>query len=379
MRRTESNEPQITVVAPIVARFDAVSAAVLDTVRAIEYGLGVSPTVLTYRSDFPELNTHITPLLTDIIADEAYTRSDALIYHMAVHAPMFDLLNVGAPNARQIVRYHNTTPLEFVPEHDRPSIKRALRQAHVLAQADIVWADSKVNAEAAMRYGVAAERIEVVPLATEFPSCRDLCSKPIQPIRLLFVGRVVPSKGVLELIDVLGRLAEQDVADFQATIVGNTEWSPSNYVNDVRERITQLGLSNKVTLETNVETELLASYYHQSHVFVLPSLHEGFCKPVIEALRAGCVPVTFDAYNLRYISGGHGRTVRTGDVTELFHTIGDVIEGLQEGVVRTDRGSRTLVEFDRDVDRYTAEFTFDTFAARTTASLRSLLDTRLTG
>ena len=61
--------------------------------------------------------------------------------------------------------------------------------------------------------------------------------------------------------------------------------------------------------------------YRRAHILAIPSYHEGFCKPVIEGLRAGCIPVGYASYNLPEIANGLGRMVPTGDVAALTEAL----------------------------------------------------------
>ena len=63
-------------------------------------------------------------------------------------------------------------------------------------------------------------------------------------------------------------------------------------------------------------------------IFVLPTHHEGFCVPILEALVSGCRVIAYDNSNVTSISGGLGTLVLTGDVRALSdaiaRTVGDV-------------------------------------------------------
>jgi glycosyltransferase involved in cell wall biosynthesis len=61
----------------------------------------------------------------------------------------------------------------------------------------------------------------------------------------------------------------------------------------------------------------MAELYARSDVLVIPSHHEGYCVPVIEAYGFGRFVVSYDAGNLPTIVGGLGTVVPTGDVAAL--------------------------------------------------------------
>lgn len=70
--------------------------------------------------------------------------------------------------------------------------------------------------------------------------------------------------------------------------------------------------------------ELLNELYHGAHLFVMPSLAEGFGLPIIEALAAGCVVLCHDYPTLRQL---HGDTVHYTDmrhIQAIAHDLGEV-------------------------------------------------------
>ena len=50
---------------------------------------------------------------------------------------------------------------------------------------------------------------------------------------------------------------------------------------------------------------------------MLPSYHEGFCVPILEAMAFGCRVLTYDNSNIPSISGGTATLVSTGNVCAL--------------------------------------------------------------
>lgn len=380
LARVRPDLAKVSIVAPMLAQRDAISRAAIETGRAITECFGIIPRFFTYRCDFD--NLAVTPVrsVVDLLADPHYQTSDVIIYCFGIYAELLDALAIGASSALRIVRFHNITPRNLVSECDRTVIDRSWQQLQLLGDADLVWADSRVNVETAIDHGINPDRIVEIPLSVEFPEIGALAAKPSETIELLFVGRIVPSKGVLDLLDVMEFLAaEPTMGPVRLCIVGNTEWSPPGFLERVHHRIAKGALKDKVEFVGSVDQPLLAKHYARAHVFVLPSYHEGFCVPVIEALRGGCLPVTYDAYNLRYIAGGNGRTVPTGQTKALRDALADVIDGLRRGMARVDRGSRTLAVHDEIIGNYIEQFKFDSFARQTEMSLRTLWQKRARG
>ena len=95
----------------------------------------------------------------------------------------------------------------------------------------------------------------------------------------------------------------------------------------------------------------------------MPSYHEGFCKPVIEALRAGCLPVHYTSGNLLRIAGGLGKSVDPGDLAafsralyEAIVEVRSVLAGTAGARLKLDIGSLTAEEFTFRSCEHTAGF-----------------------
>jgi glycosyltransferase involved in cell wall biosynthesis len=66
--------------------------------------------------------------------------------------------------------------------------------------------------------------------------------------------------------------------------------------------------------------------YLSADALVLPSYHEGYCVPAVEALWAGCFPITFDSSNLPHVTGGLGTLVPTGSVDAFRAAVFDFVD-----------------------------------------------------
>lgn len=102
--------------------------------------------------------------------------------------------------------------------------------------------------------------------------------------RLLFVGHVVPSKGVFELVE-----ACRDLINIELHIVGRVEpdvMSSLNAVAREKERGRWLKFRGEIPHEEVLREMMKAS------IFVFPSYTEGFPNVILEAMACGCPIVT---------------------------------------------------------------------------------------
>lgn len=376
MRLFGGRRVRVAVVASVVARYDAISMAVRDIARTFRDSNGFEVDVLTPRCDFPELDAHKVQDASALEAHRAYRAADVRIFPFGVFSPLFDAIAHRDGRVPHIVQFHNVTPPAHVAPEHQPLVERSLRQLETFRDVDRFWAVSRTNADELLARGIARERIEVIPLAVDRPAATALVHKQVPPVRLLFVGRLVPSKGVLDLIEAVDLARRRTTIPLHLDIAGNEEYSDPAHVAAVKAAVVQRGLSSVVRFAAAVPDARLDQLFHAAHLLVIPSYHEGFCRPVIEALRAGCIPVGYAAYNLPVIARGLGRMVPTGDRAALAAALIELISSLAHAGarhLRLDGATLDLAAFDRAAQDYVTEFAFDRVAARMVQSVQALL------
>jgi glycosyltransferase involved in cell wall biosynthesis len=102
-------------------------------------------------------------------------------------------------------------------------------------------------------------------------------------LRLLYLGRLHPIKGVENLLQAMALLK----TEVRLSICG--EGDP-DYENLLRSMVSQLGLTGVVEFCGRVDGDLKEQQFYQSDLCVAPSFKEAFCTVALEALARG-VPV----------------------------------------------------------------------------------------
>ncbi len=371
---------RIAVIAPMAMRADAITAAAVDDFRLLQAEPDLDVTFLTQHNEL-DLPARVVDGVAGLLDDAAFRRADILIYHFGIYHPLIDALLVGNGHARQIVVFHNITPLDFVSSAERPLIEQSLRQAHNMRRADEIWADSTVNAKALDSFGIDPKRILVVPLTVNRPRLGRLRDKLDEQLEFLCVGRIVASKGVRDLIEAVIRARPAIAAPIRIFIAGNAAFSNPSYIEGCKALIAKASLQD--CFEWLIDTpsdETLCILYARAHVLCVPSFHEGFCVPVIEGLRAGCIPVGYASYNVPNVVNRLGRLVTSGDVAGLADALVDVSRGLIEAsrnpgaaCLALDCGSITVDEFDQRAHAHAGTFDFARLAPIKIAHIRRLL------
>jgi len=104
------------------------------------------------------------------------------------------------------------------------------------------------------------------------------------PIRLLFTGRIEPTKGLIELFEAGKRLIDTG-KDIQIDIVGWENNPEKPFEKKLISYAESLGISNNITFHGKKKLGPdLNQYYRNSDIYVLPSYHEGFPRTIWEAM-----------------------------------------------------------------------------------------------
>jgi glycosyltransferase involved in cell wall biosynthesis len=212
----------------------------------------------------------------------------------------------GRPRA---LTYHNVTPHELLPAGPVADLcRRAREELPGLAGKgwDLVTADSSYNADELRAAGFGS--VEVVPLL--LPRGRPVPDAP-RGGGILFVGRLAPSKGLDDLIKAVALLRLRHRPEATLDIVGSRAgWE--GYVAGLERLAGRIGCGG-ITFRGQVSDAERDALYARAGVVCLMSRHEGFCAPLVEAMRAGAPVVARDAGAVAETLGGGGVLLPDGD------------------------------------------------------------------
>ena len=242
--------------------------------------------------------------------------------------------------------------------------------------ADRLWPLTQTNAKVLIQAGLDAVRTEIINPVVQWPRRYQHNDKRPPPVEVLFVGRMTKSKGVLDLLEAVQRIGSPPHPAFRVSLVGKP--NERSYVECVQDQVA--ALEPLVEFVGQCGDDELERRYHAAHILAIPSYHEGFCRPVAEGLRAGCIPVGYASYHLPIVANGLGRLVAPGNVGALAAALQSMIESVVESSgnptgksLPLDRGPTSVAEFDRLAGEHIAQFAFDRFADTVINAIRDLL------
>ncbi|HEX2699884.1 MAG TPA: glycosyltransferase [Acidimicrobiales bacterium] len=276
-----------------------------------------------------------------------------LLYQLSTGSAVADFLR--ARPEPKLVNYHNvTTAALFAPWEPHVAVEctEGRRQLRDMAgEVDLGIAVSAYN-EAELREAGYKETA-VAPVLVDLDSA-DVDPDPEVLARLerarrgggatwLFVGRVAPHKcqhDVVRALAVYRRLYDPDA---RLHLVGGA--GSGAYVSMLERYVASLGLAGAVTLPGSVPAASLRAYFRSADVFVCLSEHEGFCVPIIEAMRLSVPVVAFASTAVPETAAGAGVLLEAKDAVTVAAAVWRVLGDSRLRADLVAAGTRRAADF----------------------------------
>jgi glycosyltransferase involved in cell wall biosynthesis len=322
---------KVSYVNGVCVRNDAISNSVRDEIYALRNSGIDDVRLFAYSCECDDIPHKAVSDIRDVAFDTHFLASDVVVFHFGIYYPLFDLLPIVPARARRVAVFHNVTPREFVKPESRKLIDRSYSQMTNIMWADHVICDSDTNLTVLREAGIMTPAT-VLPLAIHSMAQPPL-RKPSAAdgiVRLAFVGRFVKSKGPHELLMAIERLlASNNKCKLQLDMVGNLHFSDPELVAQIELMIADLdrkyGRQTAVKIHGNASEDLKHDILQRADLFVLPTYHEGFGVPIVEAISNGCSVISYRNSNVPSVIDRFGQLVRTGDIDALSAEIGEAI------------------------------------------------------
>ena len=210
--------------------------------------------------------------------------------------------------------------------------RRLLRLAVTRASAVVCVAETMAqHLRAAMPDCAAKVRVVLNGVDAQFHA-----EPPVPPLRSVFVGSLIPRKGVDLLVQAFARLGEP--AGLLRLVGDGPE----------RERLEALaqtlGLRDRVEFIGQVAPEQVSGHLAASQVFVLPSHSEGRPNVLLEAMAGGTAVVATRIAGVvdTLADGEQGWLCEPGDVDSLSTALGDALQRPAERLRRVAAARRRV-------------------------------------
>lgn len=190
----------------------------------------------------------------------------------------------------------------------------------------VIVCSAHMSEEVSGIFGLPKDKIEVLPNGVEANQFADAVENMRRNGKeifnesgrlILYVGRLVPEKGVQVLLDAMPTII-RDAPDVRLAIVGT---GPAEDM--IRSRANELGIADRVNMYGFVEDEVRNELYAKASVAVVPSLYEPFGITALEAMAAKVPLVTSNAGGLDEIVKHefNGLKFAASNVDSLAHNV----------------------------------------------------------
>jgi glycosyltransferase involved in cell wall biosynthesis len=360
---------------------DAVGQIMHDQIRALtnapESPYDIRIFVHNTNLDDPRITSINGP--GDLLRSRHFHGSRIIIFQWGFMMDIFDLVFSRLPYQRTLTYFHNVTPSElFDDQGQRELVILSEKQIDNLFFSDFILCNSIFSMNELLARGIPSERIDVLcPVASIRPEpMADRADGG--SARLLYVGRFARHKGLRELLHALAVARANAAAPFDLRMVGTLRFSDGNYIDELKSIVVAEGLEDRVKFVGEVSDSQLGVEYARAHALVMPSFHEGFCIPVIEAFGAGCYVIACDGGNLPYLAGDLGTVVAAGNIGALSDAIADfarrVAQPAAERRYSTVHGELAVKTYEEEAVRYASRYTsYKAFSDKFVATVERLL------
>jgi glycosyltransferase involved in cell wall biosynthesis len=238
---------------------------------------------------------------------------------------------------------HDVTPV-VMPSHSRKVtmlLRTLLWSAAKLSRGIITVSEHSRN-DLVERYGVPENKISVVyngydkgmfndapPDATRLKALQQKLG--VARPYLFHHGVIQPRKNLKRLIDAYRLMLSRNRSlDMDLVLAGPLGWE---YAETVAVAGDDAGAQGRVVLTGALDGPDLAALIHGATLVVIPSLYEGFCLPMVEAMACGTPTIAANASCLPEVSGG---VLRYFDPLEIEDMAACMQAALEHDELRSD-------------------------------------------
>ena len=267
-----------------------------------------------------------------------------------------------------VVTIYDLIPLLF-PEHSSLRARWLFRRFSALAlrvSMHSIACSRATRDDVLVHFPALPERLTVIPLAAD-PHFGAQPATAIHDLRqryhlwepfVLYVGSNKPHKNLVRLVEAWAKVGPS-FPDTRLIVAGS--WVPTHP--EARLRAEGLGLTERTIRWLGPLPEQdLPALYAGAHLFIFPSLYEGFGLPVIEAMACGAPVACSNVSSLPEVAGDAALLFDPESVSSIAETI---TRALGDDALRDGLRERGLAR--------AADFTWERTARETLALYRSVV------
>lgn len=308
---------------------DAISGEAI-TIKRLLSSLGIECRIYSLHSH-PKVKEHVTPWEEFERYYDAQAGDHSILLHYSIASPLNDLYAKTTSAVRAIL-YHNLTPVSwFAPYNARVAndLRIGYQELPALVElSDIVLADSTFNKSELEKLG--CRNCAVLPLPLDFQKWEIAANPGIASIlkssgvrNFLHVGRLAPNKCIEDILKIFYFYHHKIDENSKLWLIGH-DVDTEIYSLELSLLVRSLRLEKAVEFVGTVADSELKSFYQESDCYFCMSEHEGFCVPVLEAMRFGLPVIAYNSTALPETLGNAGILVDRkshAELAELTHVL----------------------------------------------------------
>ncbi|MDW7726934.1 MAG: glycosyltransferase [Candidatus Methanoperedens sp.] len=216
------------------------------------------------------------------------TGNDILWFHYSLYSDNLQYLEKS--NDTKIIDFHGVTPSYLFRGYNAELERLCQKGNDLLKQysgcVDLCVVHSEYSRSVLENNGY--KNIIRLPLVVDMHRLEKIkqdekLATSVKKIKyMLFVGRIVPQKSIINIIKVFYHL-KQLQTDFKLFFIGDYNFS-KEYMIEIMKVIKQLNLFDDVVFTGKLDDSALITFYKHASLFINLSEWETFCVPLIEAM-----------------------------------------------------------------------------------------------
>lgn len=257
-----------------------------------------------------------------------------------LHGPAYELLYHR--KGKSVVTIHDLT-FHLYPEwlgsgwrnHFIEDVHSAIERAD-----HFITVSNYIKGEMIEHFGIPADTITAIHHGVEdrFRSNGDSDDRRVLMNRfglmgpyLLSVATREPKKNLSVLLESYRILRERMPDAPKLILVGKAGWE----ARPIRDEIKSRGILDRTATLGYISNDDLPMLYRHAHLFLFPSLYEGFGMPLLEAMASGCPIVASTAASIPEVTGEAARLVDPNDPDALARAMEELLsdEGKRKDLI----------------------------------------------
>jgi len=271
---------------------------------------------------------------------------DQMLFSLEKYASAFDIFHSADPHyyySYQLARLRREnkirrlliTSWETMPYNNESVEKKKEIKRYVLRWADWFLCHTEKARQSLIKEGVKKEKISLIRLGVDLERFRPRKGINAQKITVLFVGRLVEEKGILDLYDAFKKVYSVD-KNLQLMIVGR-----GGLENKLKKMIREDGLE-KVIFLGEESYQKMAAVYRRADIFVFPSKttktwEEQYGMALVEAMACGLPTVAYRSGAIGELIGKNGILVEENDIEGLAYNLRRLVTDRSLRIKRGDQ------------------------------------------